>query len=168
MAALFVAGDAIEVSAFAALLDIEPEELDVAIQEMIEEGRNREEGLLLTRIGDKIQLCTNPKYAEYIKLLLAPEEHMSLSKSVLETLSIIAYKQPTTRSEIDEIRGVRSNYAVATLMERGLIHVIGRKDVLGRPSLFATTDEFLRHFGITSLEELPKIDFETLEDSLEQ
>lgn len=164
-AALFVAGDAIEVSAFAELLDIDADELDVILQEMVEEGKNRENGLLLVRVGDKIQMCTNAKYASYIQMLLAPEEHMSLSKSVLETLSIIAYKQPVTRSQIDEIRGVRSNYAVATLLGKGLIHVIGRKDVLGRPSLFATTDEFLRHFGISSIEELPKIEFEEMEEN---
>lgn len=168
MAALFVAGDAVEVSVFAELFDLDPDELDILIQEIIEEKKNRGEGLMLIRLGGKIQLCTNPKYADYIKALLAPDEHTSLSKSVLETLSIIAYKQPVTRSEIDEIRGVRSNYAVTTLLEKGLIHVIGKKDILGRPSLFATTDEFLRHFGISSLEELPKIDFEELEqDSLE-
>lgn len=168
MAALFVAGDAVEVSAFAELLGMDTDELDILLQEVMEEQKNREEGLILVRLGDKIQLCTNPKYAGYIKELLAPDEHTSLSKSVLETLSIVAYKQPVTRSEIDEIRGVRSNYAVTTLVEKGLIRVVGRKDVLGRPSLFATTDEFLRHFGISSLEELPKIDFEELEkDSLE-
>ncbi len=162
MATLFVAGDAIEISAFAQLLDMDEDELDVIVQEIIEEKKNREEGLLLLRLGDKLQLCTNPKYAGYIKDLLAPTEHASLSNSVLETLSIVAYKQPVTRAEIDEIRGVRSNYAVSTLTEKGLIRVIGKKDVLGRPSLFATTDEFLRHFGISSLEELPKIDFEAL------
>lgn len=167
IAALFVAGDAVEISAFAELLDVDVDELDVILQETIEQGKNREDGLLLTRVGDKIQLCTNPKYADHIKTLLAPEEHMSLSKSVLETLSIIAYKQPVTRAEIDEIRGVRSNYAIAILSEKRLVHVIGRKDVLGRPSLFATTDEFLRHFGISSLDELPKIDFGEMENSLE-
>lgn len=165
MATLFVAGDAVEVSVFAQLFDMDDDELDVILQEIIEEKKNREEGLLLTRIGDKLQLCTNPLYGSYIKDLLAPDEHTSLSASVLETLSIIAYKQPVTRAEIDEIRGVRSNYAISTLKEKGLVEVIGRKDVLGRPSLFATTDEFLRHFGIASLEELPKIDFEALEES---
>ena len=163
MAALFVSGDAVEIRAFAELFGMDPDELDILLQEIIEEKKNRGEGLLFVRLGDKIQLCTNPKYADYIKALLVPDEQTSLSKSVLETLSIVAYKQPVTRSEIDEIRGVRSNYAVTTLVEKGLIHVVGKKDVLGRPSLFATTDEFLRHFGISSLEELPKIDFEELE-----
>lgn len=163
MAALFVSGDAVEIRAFAELFGMDPDELDILLQEIIEEKKNRGEGLLFVRLGDKIQLCTNPKYADYIKALLVPDEHTSLSKSVLETLSIVAYKQPVTRSEIDEIRGVRSNYAATTLVEKGLIHVVGKKDVLGRPSLFATTDEFLRHFGISSLEELPKIDFEELE-----
>ena len=147
MATLFVAGDAVETSVFAQLFDMDDDELDVILQEIIEEKKNREEGLLLTRIGDKLQLCTNPVYGGYIKDLIDQDE------------------QPVTRAEIDEIRGVRSNYAISTLREKGLIEVIGRKDVLGRPSLFATTDEFLRHFGIASLEELPKIDFEALEES---
>lgn len=164
-AALFVAGDAIEISAFAQLLEIDRDELDKILQELIEEKENLGDGLLLTRVGDKVQLCTNAKYAEKIRALLAPDEHTSLSKSVLETLSIVAYKQPVTRAEIDEIRGVRSNYAVATLVEKGLIRAVGKKDVLGHPLLFATTDEFLRHFGISSIAELPEIDFEEIEKS---
>ena len=165
-AALFVAGEAVEVSAFADLFDMDPDELNADLQEMIDGRRENNEGLLPVRVGDKIQLCTNPRYAGYIDRLLAPPEPAPLSKSVLETLSIIAYKQPVTRSEIDEIRGVRSNYAVAILMEKGMVRVIGRKNVLGRPMLYATTDEFLRHFAISSLEELPEIDFETVrEDS---
>ncbi len=161
---LFVSGDAIDVSAFAKHFEIDADELDIMVQEMIEECSRREDGILLVRVGNKIQLCTNQKYGETVKELLAPEERTSLSAAVIETLSIIAYRQPLTRAEIDEIRGVRSNYAVATLKEKNLIQVIGRKDALGRPALLATTDEFLRHFGISSLEELPKIDFEALEE----
>ncbi|MEF9864243.1 MAG: SMC-Scp complex subunit ScpB, partial [Christensenellaceae bacterium] len=92
----------------------------------------------------------------------------SLSNSVLETLSIVAYKQPVTRMDIDDIRGVRSNYAVSTLVEKGLIVEIGKKNVLGRPALFATTDEFLRHFGITSLDELPKIESEFIQEKQDE
>ena len=162
---LFVSGDAIELSAFAQFWQIDIDELDIVVQEIMEDCERREEGILLVRIGDKVQLCTNPKYGDTVKELLAPEERTSLTASIMETLSIIAYKQPVTRAEIDEIRGVRSNYAVATLSEKGLVRVIGRKDTLGRPALLGTTDEFLRHFGISSLDELPKIDFEALEET---
>ncbi|WP_162270199.1 SMC-Scp complex subunit ScpB [Christensenella timonensis] len=162
-ATLFVSGDAIDLSAFAAFFDMDIDEVDIMVQEIMEDCARREDGILLVRIGDKVQLCTNQKYGDVVKELLAPEERTSLSAAVMETLSIIAYKQPVTRAEIDEVRGVRSNYAVSTLTEKGLIRVIGRKDALGRPALLGTTDEFLRHFGIASLEELPKIDFEALE-----
>ena len=162
---LFVSGDAVELCVFAQLFEMDTDELDIAVHEIIEDCKRREEGILLVRIGDKVQLCTNQKYGDMVKELLAPEERTSLSASVMETLSIIAYKQPVTRAEIDEIRGVRSNYAVATLSEKGLVKVIGRKDTLGRPALLATTDEFLRHFGSSSLDELPKIDFEALEET---
>ncbi|MEA5003854.1 MAG: SMC-Scp complex subunit ScpB [Christensenella sp.] len=165
---LFVSGDAIDVAAFAKYFDMDIDALDIMLQEIIEDGARREDGVLLVRVGDKVQLCTNQKYGDVVKELLAPEERTSLSAAVMETLSIIAYKQPVTRAEIDEIRGVRSNYAVATLKEKGLIQVIGRKDALGRPALLATTDEFLRHFGISSLEELPKIDFEALEEQQDE
>ncbi|MEA4852700.1 MAG: SMC-Scp complex subunit ScpB [Christensenella sp.] len=168
LAVLFMAGDAIAVPELASALDMDADEMDEIVQEVIEERKNREDGILLTRIGDKIQLCTNPKYGGFIKEFLKPDEHMSLTAAVMETLSIIAYKQPVTRAEIDEIRGVRSNYAVSTLMERGLVYVVGQKDVLGHPYLFATTDEFLRHFGISSLEELPKIDLELLEQEQQE
>ncbi|MEG1859319.1 MAG: SMC-Scp complex subunit ScpB [Christensenellaceae bacterium] len=158
MSALFVAGDAVEISVFAKLLEVDIDEVDFVVQEIINEKEQKEEGILLQRIGNKLQLCTNKKYASMIQNLLAPEVRASLSNSVLETLSIVAYKQPVTRMDIDDIRGVRSNYAVSTLVEKGLIVEIGKKNVLGRPALFATTDEFLRHFGITSLDELPKIE----------
>lgn len=167
VATLFVAGDAVGIPTFAELLDIDIDELERVLQEIIQQKEECEDGLLIVRIEDKIQLCTNPKYAKQIQTLLAPQERISLSKSILETLSIVAYKQPVTRSEVDEIRGVRSNYAISTLLEKGLIYVVGRKDVLGRPSLFATTDEFLRHFGIASLQELPKIAFEESESGLD-
>jgi segregation and condensation protein B len=146
-------------------LKIDADELDTIAEEMIHSMKLQEEGILLTRVGDKLQLCTNQKYSSVIKDLLAPDQHMTLSNAVMETLSIIAYRQPVTRAEIDEIRGVRSNYAISALVEKGLVRVVGKKDVLGRPSLFGTTDEFLRHFGISSLEELPELDLASMENA---
>ena len=160
LAVLFAAGDPVSIADLADLADVDRELFDELMNELIETKNERNEGILIRRIADKVQLCTNAEYAEYIKRLLAPEVKGRLSNPVLETLSIIAYKQPVTRSEIENIRGVRCDYAVSVLLEKGMIAEVGRKDVIGRPVLFATTDDFLRHFGITNLNELPEIDFE--------
>jgi len=157
LSSLFVAGEAVETEVFSRFLDDGSDDIDVFVQEIINEMEMRESGLLIKRVGGKIQLCTNKKYAESIKELFAPTLNETLSKSVMETLSIIAYRQPVTRSEINDIRGVNSNYAVSALMDMGLIKEIGKKNVLGRPALLATTDEFLRHFGLASLDDLPEL-----------
>ncbi len=162
-AVLFVTGDPVSVANLAALAGMDFEEFDYLLSEIIEDKKVRKEGVLIRRIADKVQLCTNSEYAEYIKMLLAPEVKGRLSNSVLETLSIIAYKQPITRSEIEAIRGVRCDYAVSVLQNKGMIAEAGRKEVIGRPILFVTTDEFLRGFGISDLSELPAIDFEKYE-----
>lgn len=164
MAVLFVAGEAMDISVLSRLLNVMPDSLETAVQEMVEEMERREDGILLLRVGSGVQLATNKKYAPYIKEAFTPEDRVALSASAIETLSVIAYRQPVTRAEIDSIRGVNSNYAVSSLIDKGLVMVAGRKDVLGRPALLVTTDEFLRHFGISSLEELPQVDFEALEE----
>ncbi len=160
MAVLFVTGDPVSVANLAVLADMDYEAFDELLTEMLETRNEQNEGILIRRVADKVQLCSNAEYAPYIQKLLAPEIKGRFSNSVLETLSIIAYKQPVTRSEIDSIRGVRSDYALSVLVERGMVAEVGRKDVVGRPILFGTTDDFLRHFGIASLKELPAIDFE--------
>lgn len=157
MAALFLSGEPIDLDIFGEIAKMDEDEINVIIEDMIREMDLNESGILLKRIGNSVQLCTNPKYSEYLKELFEPPKKDSLTQSVLETLSIIAYKQPITRAEIDEIRGVRSNYTITSLKERGLIEEVGKKDTLGRPSLYGTTDNFLRNFGITSLKELPDI-----------
>lgn len=167
MAVLFVTGDPVSIANLAVLADMDPEPFEELISELIETKNERNEGILIRRIADKLQLCTNAEYASDIQKLLAPEVKGRLSNSVLETLSIIAYKQPVTRSEIESIRGVRCDYAVSVLLEKGMIMEAGRKDVIGRPVLFATTDDFLRHFGITGLNELPAIDFDKYAEAAE-
>lgn len=101
-------------------------------------------------------MCTNEKYKAQLEDLLNPVQKKSLSQASLEVLSIIAYKQPITRAEIEEIRGVKCDYSVMWLLQKGLIQEMGRKETLGRPMLFGTTDLFLRHFGLSSLNELPR------------
>ena len=134
--------------------------------ELLEEKYGKDSGINLKKFGTKIQLCTNPVNAPYVEDLLNPIQKKSLSQSALEVLSIIAYRQPVTRGEIEQIRGVKCDYSVMSLKQKGLIDEIGHKDTIGRPVLFGTTDLFLRHFGLTSLEDLPEQEnLELLESS---
>lgn len=154
---LFVAGDPVEIDVLAAALDINSDRL-IAIAEKLFESRLRDNaGILIKRIEDKLQLCTNETYAQYIETVVSPVKKSRLSQSMIETLAIIAYKQPVTRFEIEQIRGVKSNYSVAALIEKGLIERAGRKKSLGSPMLYVTSDEFLRHFNLSSLKDLPPI-----------
>jgi segregation and condensation protein B len=154
---LFMAGDAVETADIAAALEIEIDQLDAIIALMMEKRLQERSGLQLIRVGSKLQMCTNPEYAPYIEKVLAPVRKSRLSQSMIETLAIIAYKQPITRFEIEQIRGVKSSYSVAALIEKGLILRAGRKKALGNPMLYVTSDEFLRHFGLQSLDELPPL-----------
>ena len=114
-------------------------------------------GIGLIWLEDKVQLCTKGEYYEYlIKIATTPKKHV-LTDTLLETLSIVAYKQPVTRTEIERVRGVSCDHAVNKLLEYGLITELGRMDAPGRPLLFGTTEQFLRSFGVKSLEELPEI-----------
>ena len=134
--------------------------------ELLEEKYGKDSGINLKKFGTKIQLCTNPVNAPYVEDLLNPIQKKSLSQSALEVLSIIAYRQPVTRGEIEQIRGVKCDYSVMSLKQKGLIDEIGHKDTIGRPVLFGTTDLFLRHFGLTTLEDLPEQEnLELLESS---
>jgi segregation and condensation protein B len=154
---LFVAGDAVELKTLTDTFDIEEDLLQRLVEEMIHAREQSGAGVLIRRVEDKLQLCTNPVYTEQIDKALQPVKKARLSQSLIETLAIIAYKQPITRFEIEQIRGVRSNYSVATLIERGMIERVGRKKSLGNPMLYATSDEFLRHFGLSSLKDLPPL-----------
>lgn len=154
---LFVAGDAVDIAELAAAFEIEKEFLERIVDN--ERQRREEEGagILITKVDEKLQLCTNPQYAPHIEKVLQPVRKSRLSQSMIETLAIIAYKQPITRFEVEQIRGVKSNYSVATLIEKGLIERAGRKKTLGNPMLYVTSDEFLRHFQLDSLNDLPPL-----------
>lgn len=154
---LFVAGDAVAVSDIANALEIGADTLTGIIDRIAQQKKDAGAGVLLIRVGDKVQLCSNPEYMPSIDKVLQPVKKSRLSQSMLETLAIIAYKQPITRFEIEQIRGVKCNYSVAALIERGLILRSGRKKTLGNPMLYSTSDEFLRHFGLASLDDLPAL-----------
>ena len=116
-------------------------------------------GICLKRFGNHIQLSTRADYAPYVERLLQPIQKQPLSQAVLETLSIIAYRQPVTKGDIEGVRGVKCDYSVQALLNRGFIEECGRRETLGRPLLYQTTDKFLQHFGIQSLDELPSVNF---------
>lgn len=154
---LFVSGDAVGISELAAAMEMDAQVLTDIVDKLIKQKQEEEAGILLTRVEDKLQLCSNMAYASFVEKVLQPVKKSRLSQSMLETLAIIAYKQPITRFEIEQIRGVKSNYSVATLIEKGLILRAGRKKALGNPMLYTTSDEFLRHFQLRSLDDLPAI-----------
>ncbi len=156
---LFVAGDGIEKSFIAEKLDVNMKELNKAIEQLKEE-LSGDKGIHLIEYKNKIQLATNPNYANYISDVLNPIREKSLTRAALETLAIIAYKQPITKLEIEDIRRVNSDYAVQILIDQNMIEVVGRKDAVGKPLLFGTTDNFLKRFDIKDLNELP--DYENL------
>lgn len=151
---LFVAGEPVQVADITNKLDITNKELNKAIDKLMQKFSG-ESGIYLLHFNDKLQLSTNSKYADAVSSVLNPIRERNLSKATLETAAIIAYKQPITRLEIEEIRGVSCDYAISILLEHNLIEVVGRKDAVGRPVLFGTTDEFLKRFNISSIAELP-------------
>lgn len=163
-ALLFVAKDPLTVEALAELVELAPHETAELVQELEQKYKAAEHGLALIRVNDGFKLGTKPELAPYIEALYK-QPAQGLSAAALEVLSIIAYKQPTTRGEIDFLRGVQSDRAVATLVEKGLVKEVGRKDGPGRPVLFGTTEKFLVHFGLSSLSELPSLDTEALAES---
>lgn len=153
-AILFVAGDGVEKEYLAEKLDISMKELEKAVCEL-EKECSGENGLHLIRFKNKIQLSSNPNFASYISDVLSPIREKSLTRAALETLAIIAYKQPVTKLDIEDIRRVNSDYATQALLDQNMIEIVGRKDAVGRPLLFGTTEEFLKRFNITSIEDLP-------------
>ena len=113
--------------------------------------------MTVRRYGDHLRMETRPEFAPYVERLLQPVQRQSLSQTAMETLAVIAYRQPVTKGEIEQIRGVKCDYSVQSLLHKGLIREAGRKEALGRPILYATTDRFLEHFGISDIRELPPL-----------
>lgn len=154
-AVLYVAGEPVRVDTLAHALNLTALELEPAVEQLRDRCILDKRGIRLNRHGMEIQLSINPDYASYVESLLQPVQKQSLSQAVMETLSIIAYRQPVAKSDIEAIRGVKCDYSVQLLLARGLIAEAGRRESLGRPILYATTDEFLRHFGLEGLGQLP-------------
>ena len=155
---LFVSGTQVALVDIKDKLEITDKELDDAIKKLSEKYSG-DSGVHLLKFNKKIQFCSNPAYADQVTSVLNPIKERELSRSMLEVAAIIAYKQPVTRIDLEELRG-NSEYAIQKLLELGMIEPVGRKDAVGRPVLFGTTDNFLKRFQISSLDELP--DYEEL------
>lgn len=163
-AILFTMGEAVEAERIAAALEHDVDTVRRVVRNMMDRYRSADRGIQVIELNDSYQMSTKPAmYESIIKIAHVPKKHV-LTEVLLETLSIVAYKQPITRQEIESIRGVSCDHAVNKLVEYGLIAEIGRLDAPGRPILFGTTEDFLRSFGLASLEELPVVKPEKVED----
>ena len=151
---LFVSGEPVSLVQLQRALDITGIEMNAIIHNMEKQYRQEERGIQLYITDDTVQLVSNKKYASYVEDLLQPAQTKNFTQAMLETLSIVAYKQPVTRADIEAVRGVRCDYSVSQLLKLGLIREMGRRDSVGRPMMFGTTDAFLRQFGLHSIEEL--------------
>jgi len=161
---LFAMGETVEISKLAELIEEDVRTTKKILAEMAENYAAEDRGIELAQFETSVQLCTKAEYYEYLIKLAKTPRKMTLSDAVLETLSIVAYKQPVTRLEIEKVRGVSCDFAVNKLLEYDLIMELGRLDAPGRPILFGTTEQFLRCFGVKSLEELPEMSTVQLEE----
>lgn len=154
---LFTWGEPLDINEMAKVLDLETKVIKGYLDEMIEEFNQKQRGLKIIQTNASYQLCTKPNLYHWINQLYVPEKQKGLSSASLETLSIIAYKQPITKSEIEYIRGVKCDKALKALLDREIIAEIGRLEQIGRPILYGTTDYFLQYFGIKNLNDLPEV-----------
>lgn len=163
-AILFTMGESVEVNRIAAAVEHDVETVTKIIHNLMDKYEAEDRGIRIVELENSFQLCTKPEMYEYlIKIAKVPKKHV-LTDVLLETLSIIAYKQPITRTELEKIRGVKCDHSISKLEEYDLITDVGRLDAPGRPILFGTTEEFLRQFGIKSVDDLPVINMEKIED----
>lgn len=158
---LFVAGEPAPIERLASALEQTPEDIEAALLMLAESLQER--GIRLQRHHDAVQLVTMPEAADVIEIYLGLDLTTKLSRAALETLAIIAYRQPITRPQIEAIRGVSSDGVIRTLLHRGLVQEIGRLETAGRPMLFGTTPDFLNYFGVSSLDALPPLEEEDID-----
>lgn len=154
-ALLFVSGDGLKIADICDILELQKSEVTSAVKRLQRKFGGKS-GIHLISYAGKIQLASNPDYAEVLSCVLNPIKEKALSNPAMETLSIIAYRQPVTRLEIEHIRGVNCDYALQALLKNNLIEIVGRKDAIGKPLLFGTSEAFLKRFGIEDLESLPE------------
>lgn len=163
-AILFAMGESVPIADLAMAVDKDVKTVREIIEEMKVDYAMKERGLEIVELEDSVQLTTKAKYYDaLIKVAAVPKKNV-LTEAILETLSIIAYKQPVTRLDIEKIRGVNSDHGISRLVELGLVQELGRLDAPGRPLLFGTTEQFLRSFGVRSIDDLPEVNPDMLAD----
>ena len=169
---LFAMGDSVEIASLAEVLELSQKEVREAVHSLEERFDAEGSGLKINWFEDAVQLSSRPEYYEYLVKIAKQPKKQVLTDTLMETLSIIAFKQPVTRAEVESIRGVNSDFAINKLVGFGvgfgLVEERGRKDAPGRPLLFGTTEQFLRSFGISSLEDLPDFGSEQMEEFREE
>ena len=163
-AILFVAGEAVRLDELARALEMPVGQVEKALEDLKNEYDYEQRGFCIKRFGRQVQLATRALYAGDVVRLLQPVQKQSLSQAAMETLAVVAYRQPVTKAEVEEIRGVKCDYSIHSLTVKNLIQEVGRKDTLGRPILYGTTEEFLSHFGLTTLEDLLPLPEAPVED----
>ena len=154
-AILFVAGEPVRVEELAKALNVTVRQVENELAKLRDEYDFNQRGFTLKRFGHQVQLATRALYATDVVHLLQPVQKQSLTQAAMETLAVLAYKQPVTRAEVEQVRGVKCDYSVQSLMKKELIMEVGRKETLGRPILYGTTENFLAHFGLSTLDDLP-------------
>lgn len=162
---LFLSGEALKIEVIASSLELQKSEIRKSITRL-KKKYSGECGIYLLEYNGKVQFGTNPDYSDEVASVLNPIKEKELSKATLETIAIIAYKQPVTKLEVESIRGVNCDYTMQALLSLGMIEVVGLKDAIGHPKLYGTTDEFLKRFQLERIEQLP--DYESLLQSIEE
>lgn len=155
---LFVWGEPLNVKDIADIFNVDKSEIYECCRELQDEYEQEGRGIVIREVNKCFQFVTRSENLDYIERLCTPVKHKKLSQSALETLAIIAYKQPVTKGEIEAVRGIRCDRVIEGLTKRNLIAEVGRSDSVGRPILYGTTDDFLRYFGFKTLKELPEIE----------
>lgn len=155
-ALLFLSGEPLTPSGLKTITELDEPEIQRLMNELVAEYRERQRGVLIAEIANGYQMVTNPHYAPWAKKLVGSES-TRLSLAALETLAIIAYKQPIIKAEVEQVRGVNSDGVIKTLLERRLIKIMGKKEAPGKPLLYGTTKDFLQYFGLKDLAELPTL-----------
>ncbi len=163
-AVLFTMGESVPLEKLADVLELGPDGTKSIITQMMQRYEHESRGIQIMELDGSYQMCTKKQMYEYLIRIASQPKKQVLTDVLLETLSIIAYKQPVTKMEIEKIRGVSSGHAVSKLVEYNLVCEIGRLDAPGRPLLFGTTEEFLRSFGVSSIDELPQPEPEQVEE----
>ena len=166
-AVLFAAGDSVPLEKLSVIIEQDKKTTASILSNLEMKYKGSQRGIMLRQLGSSYQLCTKPQYEDYIVRLGAARKKQGLSQAAYEALAIIAYRQPVTRAQVEQIRGVNSDNVIVNLVEKNLIQETGRQDTIGKPKVYGTTEEFLRVFGFNSLADLPRLDMSDIQTKIE-